>query len=134
MTRRDENHAVPSLRGEVETLFRRALGAGPAGRAGGWMPTLDLIEEPGRFVVEMDVPGVRLEDLAISVAGRRLTIAGRRESVRESGGPGLRVRERFTGSFSRTVELPEPVDAGRVGATLREGILRVELPRREGRR
>jgi HSP20 family protein len=127
-----ENHGVPSLRGEVESLFSRVLGPGRAGGAvpGPWIPTLDLVEEPGRFILEMDVPGVRLEDLAISVVGRRLTVKGSREIVRERSGPRVHLMERWSGSFSRSLDLPAQVDEGGIAATLREGILRIELPRR----
>jgi len=131
MSRQEENHGFPSLRGEVETLFSQALGL-TRGRGGlaAWTPTLDLTEEPGGFVLEMDVPGVRLEDLEISVAGRRLTVRGRREVVRESTDPRVRLRERWSGSFSRSLDLPDQVDEEKISATLREGILRIELPRR----
>lgn len=136
MTPHDEAHGFPSLRREVETIFGEVLGAvrPRAAGAGGWSPTLDLIEETGRYIIEMDVPGVRLEDLSISVAaGRRLVVAGRREIVREREHPSVRVRERWSGSFSRSLDLPDEVDESRISATLREGILRIELPRRGGR-
>ena len=136
MAWRDENPGVPSLRGEVEYLFSQVLGPARArgGSSGPWIPTLDLLEEPGRFVLEMDVPGVRLEDLTIAVAGRRLTVRGRREIVRERSGPRVCVTERWSGSFSRSIDLPDQVDEGRIAATVQEGILRIELPRRGGRR
>jgi len=133
--RREENHRLPALRAEVETLFSKALGLGR--RSGS--PTaerllsLDLIEESGSYVIEIDVPGVRLEDLVITVAGGKLVLHGRREIVRELAGSRFRLRERWSGEFSRSVELPGPVDAERMTATLREGILRIELPRRERR-
>ena len=135
MMRRDENHALPSLRDEVETLFGEVLGIGRTrGGAGSrWLPSLDLFEEPGRYVVEMDVPGVRLQDLSIAVAGRRLTLGGRREGVRDLSGSRVRVHERWSGTFSRSIELPGPVHEERLTATLREGILRIELPRRKER-
>ena len=126
MTPHDESHGFPSLRREVESIFGEVLGvARPrAGGGGRWSPTLDLTEEPGRYVIEMDVPGVRLEDLSMSVSGRRLVVSGRRELV----------RERWSGAFSRSLDLPDEVDEARISATLREGILRIELPRRGGRR
>ena len=132
MNRQDENHGFRSLRGEVDTFFSQALGLarGRSAMAASWTPTLDLIEEPERFVLEMDVPGVRLEDLEISVSGRRLTVHGRREIVRERSDPRVRLRERWSGSFSRSLELPDQVDEDKISATLREGILRIELPRR----
>jgi HSP20 family protein len=136
MARRDENHGLPSLRYEVEGFFSQALGGarvsgGASARA---LPSLDLYEEPGRYVVELDMPGVRLQDLDIFITGRRLTLSGRREVVRELSGSRIRVHERWSGSFSRSIELPGPVDEERMTATLQEGILRIELPRREDRR
>jgi HSP20 family protein len=132
---RDENHRLPWLRAEVETLFGEVLGRGAsrASAAARWLPSLDLIEEAGAYVVEMDMPGVRLEDLSIAVAAGRLVVGGRRELVRELAGARIRVRERWSGVFSRSVELPGPVDAERLSATLRDGILRIELPRLERR-
>jgi HSP20 family protein len=137
--RHDENHRLPALRAEVETLFSEVLGLGRApGRASGapsarWLPSLDLIEESGSYVIEMDMPGVRLEDVVITVAGRRLTLRGRREIVREIAGSRIRLRERWSGEFSRSLDLPGPVDAEHMTATLREGILRIELPCGGGR-
>ena len=136
MARRDENHGLPSLRDEVETFFSQALGGGRAcgTSTARWLPSLDLLEEPGMYVVELDMPGVRLQDLDIAITGRRLTLSGRREIVRELSGSRIRLRERWSGAFSRSVELPGPVDEDRMTATLKEGILRIELPWRGGRR
>lgn len=136
MTRHTENHGLPSLRSEVDTLFGEVLRAGraPGAAPGRWRPSLDLIEEPGAYVVEIDMPGVRLQDLSIGVAGRRLTLSGRREIVREHAGPAIRVRERWSGTFSRSLELPGPVDAERLSATMHEGILCITLPKRGAQR
>lgn len=136
MTLNDKVYGFPSLRREVESIFGEVLGVARPGTggAGRWSPTLDLTEEPGRYVIEMDVPGVRLEDLSMTVSGRRLVVSGRREIVREREHPNVRVRERWSGAFSRSLDLPDEVDEARISATLREGILRIELPRRGGRR
>lgn len=132
MTRRDDGHRLPSLRDEVETLFGEVLGLGPlaGGRRERRRPSLDLIEEPERFIVEMDMPGVALPDLQVAVTGRRLTVSGRREGSRRLTGAHIRVHERWSGTFSRGLELPGPVDESRLAVSLHEGILRVELPRR----
>lgn len=136
MTRHDENHEFPSLRAQVETLFGEVLRVGrpPGGGSGRWLPSLDLIDEPGAFVVEIDMPGVRLQDLTIAVVGRRLTLAGRREIVRERADPRIRVRERWSGAFSRSIELPGPVDAQSITSTMRDGILCLTLPKRRAER
>ena len=136
MARQNEYHGLPALRAEVETLFSEVLGLGrPSASASTarWLPSLDLIEESGSYVIEMDMPGVRLEDLVITVAGQRLALHGRREIVRELTGTRIRLRERWSGEFSRSIDLPGPVVAERLAVTLREGILRIELPRRERR-
>ena len=132
MTWRQENHGFPSLRPEVEALFSDVLGLGRSTVAASarWLPSFDLLEEPGAYVVELDMPGVSLKDLSISVAGLRLTLSGRREIVRDYAAARIRVRERWSGAFSRSIELPGPVDADRLAATLQEGILRIVLPRR----
>ena len=136
MARQNENHGIPSLRAEVETLFSEVLGLGrdTGGAAARWLPSLDLIEESGAYVVEIDMPGVRPQDLTITVEGRRLTLSGRREIVRESADPRVRLRERWSGAFSRSVELPGPVDAEHITMTMHEGILRITLPRRQAGR
>ena len=85
MTRReDESHGLPSLREQVEHFFGEVLGAGAARRASleVWNPTLDLLEEEDRFVLLLDVPGVREEDLRVEIEGSRLTVSGSREFVR----------------------------------------------------
>lgn len=132
MTRQNDDHVFPSLRFEVEALFSDVLGLGrpsssPPAR---WLPSLDLIEEPGLYVVELDMPGMRLQDLSITVVGRRLTVSGRREIVRDLSGARIRVRERWSGSFRRSIDLPGPVESERLTATLHEGILRITLPQR----
>ena len=131
MTVRRENHGFPSLRSEVESLFSDVLGLRRTASAASsrWLPSLDLLEEPDAYVVELDMPGVSLKDLSISVAGRRLTLSGRREIVRNIAAARIRVRERWSGAFSRSIELPGPVDAERLTVTLHEGILRIVLPR-----
>lgn len=136
MARQDENQGLPSLRAEVETLFSEVLGRGrttgwPPAR---WLPSADLVEEPEAYLLEIDMPGVRLEDLTVRVSGRRLTLSGRREIVREHTDPRIRLRERWSGTFSRSLELPGPVDTERISTTMREGILCITLPKRRGPR
>jgi HSP20 family protein len=132
----DETWHLPALRGEVDTLFSEFLGLRP--RRGDplafWNPHLDLLEEEERYVLEMDLPGVRREDVRVEVGDRAMAVSGRREIVRETGGPRVRQRERYFGSFRRTVTLPGPVERDRVTLALEDGILRVELPKRRAQR
>jgi HSP20 family protein len=81
-------------------------------------------------VLEAEVPGVRMEDLEITCIDRTLTIRGERPDPEGSDGSYER-RERPVGTFLRSVELPEEVDAAKTEAVLEEGILRIRIPKAE---
>ena len=96
---------------------------GPAG----WTPAVDIYETADRYVVSAEVAGMSREDLDISVHDGRLTIAGARQE-RPQCEQYHRV-ERGHGGFSRTFQLPSPVDGDRVTADLRDGVLTITLPK-----
>ena len=91
---------------------------GPAG----WVPPVDLHETPEHYVITAKLPGLQRDDLQIEVHDGQLTLSGVR---RARGAPCERYHrvERGHGSSSRTFRLPVPVDAGRVTADLRDGVL-----------
>ena len=128
----DEGFFPPTLRGEVDAFFRQALG--PLSRQGVsldvWNPQLDVTEEDDRFILEVDLPGVRREDVDLRVEGRTLVITGTRKIVRRTVGARYSHCERVSGSFRRTIPLPREIDEERIAAALEEGILRVELPKK----
>jgi HSP20 family protein len=96
---------------------------GPAG----WTPPVDLLETSDAYLVMAELPGVRREDLTISMHDDgRLTVAGVR---RERLGEEYHRVERGHGSFSRTFHLPIPVDADRITADLHDGVLTVTCPK-----
>ncbi|RKD97891.1 Hsp20/alpha crystallin family protein [Halopiger aswanensis] len=98
-------------------------------------PSLDLADEGEEFVVTVDVPGYDTEDLEIRLSGETLSIRGEREHEAERGGDGEHEqyirRERAVQSFNRRVQLPDSVEADDVSATVNNGILTVQLPKRE---
>ncbi len=96
---------------------------GPAG----WTPPVDLLETGDAYVVLAELPGVSRDDLSISMHDDgRLTVAGvRRERTSEE----YHRVERGHGAFSRTFHLPIPVDADRISADLRDGVLTVTCPK-----
>ena len=97
---------------------------GPAG----WNPPVDLLETPDSYVITAEVPGLARENVEIHMHDGRLTLSGTR---RERGSPCERYHrvERGHGSFSRTFQLPIPVDAESIVADLRDGVLRVTCPK-----
>ena len=105
---------------------------------GGADTALDLADRGDEFVVTVEVPGYERDDLELMIRGETLSISGdrKREFEEETDEPGSSQgtyirRERETQSFSRQVQLPEPIDADGVTATVNNGILTVRLPKAE---
>lgn len=99
------------------------------GRAS-FAPAFDLKETREAYILKADLPGVREEDVDVSVTGNRLTVRGQRESERREEGDTQYIYERSHGAFTRSFTLPEGVDADRVEADLDDGVLTVRLPKR----
>ncbi len=94
----------------------------------GWTPPVDLHETPTEFVLTAELPGLSQEQLQIQMRDSRLTIAGTRRERPAACEQYHRV-ERGHGSFSRTFQLPYPVDSTRITAELRDGVLTVVCPK-----
>jgi HSP20 family protein len=94
----------------------------------GWIPPIDVYETEEGYVITAELPGLGRKDVQIQVAEGRVQISGQR---RERDIPCEQYHrvERGHGSFSRTFELPLPVDASRVTADLRDGVLTVTCPK-----
>jgi HSP20 family protein len=97
---------------------------------GTWFPAFEVKETNDAFVFRADVPGLKEDDLEISVTGNRLTISGKREDERKDENDRYFAYERSYGSFTRTFTLPEGVDTEHVNAELKDGVLGLTLPKR----
>lgn len=118
------NALWPSLPGALpSTLFRD----GAAARV---FPALNVWEQADELFVEAELPGLKADNIDIAVEGDVLTIKGERGEAAHEGAAWHR-RERGVGAFSRVLRLPVPVDAGRVQASFRDGVLLVTLPKSE---
>jgi HSP20 family protein len=98
--------------------------------AGGFNPRFDVKEIETGYVIVADLPGVKEEDLGVSLAGNQLTVSGRREEEQRDEGRGYLAVERAQGSFARTFSLPDNVDAESLTADLDDGVLTVHVPKR----
>jgi HSP20 family protein len=94
----------------------------------GWTPPVDVFETHDRFVVMVELPGLTQDDVQLQHHEGRLTISGIRRE-RESPCEQFHRIERGHGSFSRTFQLPVPIDAERITADLRDGVLTVSCPK-----
>jgi HSP20 family protein len=93
-------------------------------------PPVNIWEDDPALHFEAEIPGLALEDLEVEVLGQELTIRGRRHTP-DTSGVHFHRQERATGDFVRTFELPVEVDAENAQADLKEGLLRVTLPKAE---
>jgi HSP20 family protein len=123
------------LRDEMDRLFTEFFGESlgrPAWRGfdRDVYPTLNVWEDSQAFHAEADVPGVRMEDLEVSVKGDELTIRGERRGPEVKDGAWLHL-ERGEGSFCRVLRLPAEVDEKKIDATLQNGVLRITLLKAE---
>ena len=110
-------------------LLNSFLGPSPAGGNGkvtGWWPTLDVHETEGEYVVLLDVPGVKPEDVSIELEQQVLTVSGARAPF--SAGETKHL-ERPYGSFVRTLTLPRGVESDKIVADYRDGVLEVHVPK-----
>ena len=96
---------------------------------GPWSPLADVTETDDAYVVEVDLPGVKRNDIAVDLAGTELTISG---ELKEKERQGLfRHRTRRTGGFTYRVTLPRDVDTDKIEAALADGVLTVRIPKSE---
>lgn len=94
-------------------------------------PALNVWEEQDGLFAEAEVPGFKNEDLEISVVGNELTIKGHRQDGPSDKEMVFHRRERGVGTFTRVIRLPVEIDAARVQANLRDGVLLLTLPKSE---
>ena len=120
---------------EVNRMFDDAFGGlmrRPGGRQTGaelteWAPAVDVLQRDGDLVVRAELPGVSPEDVDITLQNRVLTISGQRREEQEEQRGGYYVRERRSGSFSRSMTLPEGVDEDSIRARYENGVLEVTI-------
>ena len=119
---------LSQLRDEVDQLFRGYSEDGPA--TGVLYPALNVWEDEANYYAEAELPGFRLADVEVHVRGSELSLSGERKTEEKEDATWHR-RERGVGKFHRTLELPLPVEADRVRASLQNGVLTVTLPKAE---
>jgi HSP20 family protein len=128
---------LATLQNEVNRLFNTAFDAPPAGNGATlrrWMPAMDLVETDDHFVLRADLPGLSEEDVNIEVEDRVLTVSGERKAEHETSKEGYHRVERAFGAFSRSLTLPEGVDAEAVAASFDRGVLEIRIPKPEQRK
>ncbi len=91
--------------------------------------TVDVYETPEEFIVESTIAGVEPSDIDLDVSGESVTIRGERHKKRSSEGGNYLFQECFWGKFSRSIILPEEIDADKAESSLKNGVLTIRLPK-----
>jgi HSP20 family protein len=131
VVRWDPARELDTLQGQMNRLFSSFLDTPTANGAPArrWIPSMDLIETAEHFVLKADLPGMSESDVSISLEKDVLTIAGERKTEHEEKHEGYYRIERATGAFSRSLTLPEGIDADAVTAKFDNGVLEVRIPK-----
>ena len=114
---------LANLQDELDRLFESPLT--------GWAPALDVHEDKDSFSIRVELPGMRREDIEVSLQDGALVISGERKEEKVIEGTEVHRQERFYGRFSRALTLPSAVAGDKVKAQYKDGILTVTLPKAE---
>lgn len=96
-----------------------------------WAPLADIVESNDKFIINMDIPGVRKEDIKIQISNGKLSISGERKSETETKENNYHRIERSFGKYYRSFDLPEIVKTEDIKADLKDGQLTITLPKAE---
>jgi HSP20 family protein len=96
-----------------------------------WAPALDVHEDTDNFVIRAELPGLKREDIEVSLQDGALVICGERTAEKIEEGVEVHRQERYYGKFQRALTLPTPVAADKIKAQYKDGVLTVTLPKAE---
>jgi HSP20 family protein len=130
------SHGMPELFRDMDLVFKRMMNEFAQYDLGtdidvAWNPRLDLIETKDNFEVRADLPGLDRKDIDISLDRDTLVIKGEKKIEKEESDKHFHRKERHYGSFYRAMRLPGEVEAEKIDATFKDGVLRIMLPKTE---
>lgn len=129
----DPFRELRSLQDEMNRLFlsNYSRGSEEGFTSGAWSPKVDIFENKENLVIEAELPGMKREDVDVSIENNVLTLHGERKFEKKDDGDNYHRVERSYGSFTRSFTLPQTVTAEGATADFKNGILRVQLLKRE---
>ncbi|HYQ96324.1 MAG TPA: Hsp20/alpha crystallin family protein [Candidatus Eisenbacteria bacterium] len=123
-----------SVQDEMSRVMKDIFGSRWVASEGGavvWRPPVDIEEQPDRYVVHVELPGMKLEDIKITLEDNRLVIRGEKTRTEEQKNATYHKLERVYGTFERSFSLNHAVKSDKIEATYRDGILEVMIPKAE---
>jgi HSP20 family protein len=121
---------LSQLQKELERARDDKSGEGTVATAE-WAPAVDIKEEDDKFVIHADIPGVKPEDIEVSMEAGVLTVKGQKESEAKTEKEGYKRVERSFGSFYRRFSLPDTANGEEINAKSKHGVLEITIPKRE---
>lgn len=125
----DLHNRLASLMGVAP--FRRGDGKEETMTVTQWSPLVDIAEDDKEYLIKVEVPGIKKEEVGVKVENGVLTISGERKTEKEEKSRRYHRVERAYGRFERHFSLPEDADGAKVSAEYKDGLLRVHLPKDE---
>ena len=119
------------MRRDMARVFNQVTGRPSRAATAGVFPPVNVTENKDNYFVRAELPGLKAEELNISVTGKNLAVSGERKIPSEGDNVRYHRREREAGSFSRVIALPRDVETDHVEAGLTDGILTVTIPKAE---
>jgi HSP20 family protein len=130
LVRWDPGRELDTLQTDINRVFDTFFGDRTAEDATRrWIPAMDLVETDDHLVLKADLPGLDEEDVNIEIKDGVLTVSGERRTEHEDSSNGYHRVERAYGRFSRSLSLPQGVDADQVQAEFDKGVLEVRIPK-----
>jgi HSP20 family protein len=119
------------MRAEINRAFDSYFGVRPGTPVPErtWAPPIDVYETRDDLVVAVELPGVRGKDIQLSMTGDVLSLRGQRGTAVEAREENYHRIERWSGAFERHIQLPVPVQADKIRASYRDGVLEIRLPK-----
>ena len=120
------------VQNQFDELFGKDTFGGLFGDgASGWSPSLDVVEEKNHYVVNLELPGLKSDDVKITFEDSVLNVKGERKEEKSADESKVHLNERYYGSFERSIRFPNPVQQDKLSAKFVDGVLQVTLPKTE---
>jgi len=131
IVRRDPWNLLDQWHKELDNMFDRRSDDTSRIEGSDWTPAVDIKEEADRYLLHADIPGVKADDIEVSMDKGVLTIKGERKHESTESKEGYKRVERSHGVFMRRFSLPDGVDGENISASSKDGVLEVVIPKSE---
>ena len=131
LVRWDPFRELLTVSNRLNRTFEDSITQRPEASFGAWAPPVDIFERQDQLVIRAEVPGIQKEAMDVRIENGVLTLQGERKEEKEVEDVNTHLTERVYGSFTRSFSLPTTVDATRVTAVYKDGVLEVTVPKIE---